>query len=721
MNPSDLNPSATAQAARLSPTAFDINIPKSNGIFTNTDGTGLYHFNNGKITNYDYVNSIIPDNEQRLQLGNYGAQMGYAKGVLKNKYGIDLSSLPKYNMGDLQQKYGDMGMSSRDLSMFETPQTATTTGTETLNNTQNTLGVPASTPQAQTQALQGQAAQPLQTPEQLAEAQAAAKALGLGNVAQAGQTLGLTQSLQGGTPPSQTGATGTTGTNPDTGQTYSQTGTAASTGGTTSSDTGKTSTGGNGNSSTGNSYQDLLNILTKSLTPTSQETDAQNQLLTLQQQGRNLSLGQQGQNNALENQPIALPFITGQKESLAKDYALQQGTNQSQQQTLQQQLANLQSRRQASIDVAKTGLEYGKPIALPYGGSLVSQSGQVLNAGAFGNTGGGTGINPSTGLKTNASTSDILGYLVSNGIDPNRYNIPALVNAVQNGAVAQDIISGRVDFAAQKAAGTVKGSVTKDAFGNIVQVTPTIGGQQVGGGSSGASSGGYQAGMLTKLLQSQGKPIDDASLANLYKQIGGQGQYVNDPTHNAQIYSALTGSHNSGSGGGTTSFPAADAASLKQQQTYADATQRAFNTANQNLQAIIPYMQQAGINTTSNVPILNALTNKMKAGLLDPGAVAAYKAALAGLRAEYAQVLSRGGEVTEGQRHQASDLIPENLTPAQLQQVATRLNIEGSNAVKEAQGQIQIIKNRVNGVNNNPVGYRSFGGGSSGGTNPLGI
>lgn len=161
---------------------------------------------------------------------------------------------------------------------------------------------------------------------------------------------------------------------------------------------------------------------------------------------------------------------------------------------------------------------------------------------------------------------------------------------------------------------------------------------------------------------------------------------------------------NIGSGGNPTvavssasgATAAADAASLKTQQGYVDTTQRAFNTANANLTQLVQYMNTAGVNTSSSVPLINTLENKVKAGLLDPGTIAAYEAAISGLRAEYAQVLSRGGEVTDGQRNSASTLIPDNLTPAQLQQVADRLNVEGTNAVKEAQAQVTAIQTRMN-------------------------
>lgn len=159
----------------------------------------------------------------------------------------------------------------------------------------------------------------------------------------------------------------------------------------------------------------------------------------------------------------------------------------------------------------------------------------------------------------------------------------------------------------------------------------------------------------------------------------------------------------------------ADTASLKTQQLYADSTDRAFKTANANLAQLVGYMQSAGVNMGSTVPAINELQNKVKAGVSDPGTIAAFQAALAGLRAEYAQVLSRGGEVTEGQRAQAASLIPDNLTPAQLQQVTDRLNIEGTNAVKEAQQKVSDIQTRLK---SNPGG--SSGSSSSSSAVPSG-
>lgn len=139
---------------------------------------------------------------------------------------------------------------------------------------------------------------------------------------------------------------------------------------------------------------------------------------------------------------------------------------------------------------------------------------------------------------------------------------------------------------------------------------------------------------------------------------------------------------------------ASDSASLKTQQDYADTTSRAYQTATANLGVLVKFMTDNNINQ-SGVPLINQLTNKVKSGLADPGAVAAFKSSLEGLRAEYAQVLSRGGQVTDTARNQANSLIPDNISPEQLQKVTTQLSQEGQNAIREANQKVSDIKSRI--------------------------
>lgn len=369
-------------------------------------------------------------------------------------------------------------------------------------------------------------------------------------------------------------------------------------------------------------------------------------------------------------------------------------------------------------DLLNKSLDVYKPVSVGYGSQLVDPTnGNVINPGLFGTTGAGTsaGINPLTGLPPTAGVPQILGYLATKGVDTTRYDMPGLINAILNGATAEDIISGRAGLAGAKSAATTGSGYTMDAYGNFVQrAGGTIGGN-TGGGSSNTGStqssapSGYvvksedtysnlapQLGTTVQALEQANPGVNERDL-----QIG---QRINLPSQNMSVSSS----------GSTFNSPKANEASLSQQQTYADTTQRAFNTAQDNLQSIITYMNDAHVNETSTIPLVNSIAKSIQLNLTSPGTAAGYQAAIQGLRSEYAQVLSRGGEVTDSARSQANALIPDNLTPAQLQQVAARLNIEGTNALKEANSQINIIGNRATG---NAVSTSS----SSGGNNPLGI
>lgn len=138
----------------------------------------------------------------------------------------------------------------------------------------------------------------------------------------------------------------------------------------------------------------------------------------------------------------------------------------------------------------------------------------------------------------------------------------------------------------------------------------------------------------------------------------------------------------------------ATAASLGQQYKYLDTATRATNTANQNFDSLVTFMQQNGIND-SNTPIVNQINNKIKSGLTDPAALATYRSSIETLRAEYAQVLSKGGEVTDSVRKEANTVIPDDLSPSQLNVLRQRIQTETKNAIGEAQGQIDDSLKRI--------------------------
>lgn len=103
-------------------------------------------------------------------------------------------------------------------------------------------------------------------------------------------------------------------------------------------------------------YKDLL----KQMAPSRDETRLMDQQAALDSELRNLNLGQQTANRNIADQPIALGFITGQQNAVEERYALRRNDVTNRQQTLQAKLANLQARRQAAMDVAKTGLSYAQ-------------------------------------------------------------------------------------------------------------------------------------------------------------------------------------------------------------------------------------------------------------------------------------------------------------------------------------------------------------------------
>lgn len=250
-----------------------------------------------------------------------------------------------------------------------------------------------------------------------------------------------------------------------------------------------------GGASTSNPYLAQVQSLSQ-LSPA--EVTAQQQLNNLQSSYRA---------GTTENQGTLAPLsaISGDQSLIDQKY-----NNNAQ--TLQNQLALAQQQRQASLSAAQAGLDYTKPTSLAYGASLVNPAtGATVNGGIFGGGSTGTtgssthsGINPATGLQPGANNTDILGYLSSNGVDPSRYDMPGLINAIQNGATAQDIISGRAGAAGAKAQATVQSQLKWNPASNSFQsFTPTIGNDQSSSSSVIGSNGIFSNTNEVKQFQAQ--------------------------------------------------------------------------------------------------------------------------------------------------------------------------------------------------------------------------
>ncbi len=141
--------------------------------------------------------------------------------------------------------------------------------------------------------------------------------------------------------------------------------------------------------------------------------------------------------------------------------------------------------------------------------------------------------------------------------------------------------------------------------------------------------------------------------------------------------------------------------------------QRSVNTVDDNLQLL-----ESGASKVNNSdsPLVNEWVNLANQKIIGSGDLNAYKAAIQTVRSEYANILARGGQVTDQNRTDSANLIPDNITKAQLDQVLGVLKAEGSNVVSEAQNQVDNISGQINNIVS-----PSSAGASGNNNDPLGI
>lgn len=135
--------------------------------------------------------------------------------------------------------------------------------------------------------------------------------------------------------------------------------------------------------------------------------------------------------------------------------------------------------------------------------------------------------------------------------------------------------------------------------------------------------------------------------------------------------------------------------SLGQQTTYLNTMERSINTVDDNLKIL---QGLAGKVNKSDKPIVNEITNKANSKYFGSGDLAAYKSALQTVRTEYANILARGGQVSDSVRAEAAQLIPDNINKSQLNQVLDVLKTEGQNVKNSAQKQVDDVSNNINNI-----------------------
>lgn len=197
----------------------------------------------------------------------------------------------------------------------------------------------------------------------------------------------------------------------------------------------------------------------------------------------------------------------------------------------------------------------GKIIPLGYGGSVatVNGDGTVNITGGLYSNQAGSGINPATGLTATASAPDILGYLAVNGINTTRYDQPGLIDAVENGATAQDIISGKVSVTGATAAATSGSDYQYNPITGLPQqIAPagSAGTQTLDTGAPGGSTGSTSTSGATSVSAIQQFLVQQGFMTQAQVNTG-PGIYGPQTTAAVAAFQKAAGVDTSGGGVGT--------------------------------------------------------------------------------------------------------------------------------------------------------------------------
>jgi hypothetical protein len=140
----------------------------------------------------------------------------------------------------------------------------------------------------------------------------------------------------------------------------------------------------------------------------------------------------------------------------------------------------------------------------------------------------------------------------------------------------------------------------------------------------------------------------------------------------------------------------ANATSLTAQTTYKNQIQNSLNKAEDSFSQIMDAFAGSGIDPSSST-YANSKLNSVSSNFTG-GQIFAYKAALQELSADYSQVFSRGGQVTDSVRSQSEDILSGNISFSDLKKVQDELQAQGNIAVNDAQKQISTIQDNINGI-----------------------
>ena len=155
----------------------------------------------------------------------------------------------------------------------------------------------------------------------------------------------------------------------------------------------------------------------------------------------------------------------------------------------------------------------------------------------------------------------------------------------------------------------------------------------------------------------------------------------------------------------------ASVASLVDTQGQRDQISTNLTTADNNFKLLQGFMQQNHINSSQS-PIVNQAEQAL-GKFKGTGAYYSFSEQIQGLKNEYSQILAKGGTATDSVRSAADNLVPDKISPADLQVVVDWLQKEGQNVLASKDKTINDIKGRLNTTGspksssaNDPLGIR---------------
>lgn len=343
-------------------------------------------------------------------------------------------------------------------------------------------------------------------------------------------------------------------------------------------------------------------------------------------------------------------------------------------------------------------------------GTTTPGSAYTGNPNGNGTTGGTTlGTSGGTTLaqgSTGSAVSALQSFLVSKG-----YMTPAQV-ATGPGVFGPQTAAAVAAF--QQASGVDTSGGGVGVFGPKTQAaaagqgmslagTLTGGGTNLGSGSAAASAPTPTTG--TSLGTSGGKPLTSLSSPAFY--LATTGEYPSGYKYSTQ-QNQLMDEVRKAIPNFNPTVAKANAKAISDQTGQLANITSALNSADNTFSLLLNSAKAAGINS-STIGSVNAVKRAAQQGLLSDADVAKFNSSIETVKTEYAQVLGRGGEVTDAVRKMASDVVDKNLQVGSLSALQSRLVQEGQIAIKARQDEIASL---ASGGTSSSGSSSSSGGGS---------